>query len=56
MIGTQPNPTENATRSVTILGATGSIGSSTLAVIAERPGEFVVEAVTAFSNLSLIHI
>jgi len=35
---------------VTILGATGSIGTSTLAVIGERPQEYEVEAVTAFGN------
>lgn len=37
-------------RRITILGATGSIGTSTLAVIGERPGDFAVEAVTAFGN------
>jgi 1-deoxy-D-xylulose-5-phosphate reductoisomerase len=36
-----------APRRVTILGATGSIGTSTIAVLAERPDDFVVEAVTA---------
>jgi 1-deoxy-D-xylulose-5-phosphate reductoisomerase len=35
---------------VTILGATGSIGTSTLAVIGERPHAYEVEAVTAFGN------
>ena len=35
---------------VTILGATGSIGTSTLAVIAEHPENFEIEAVTAFGN------
>jgi 1-deoxy-D-xylulose-5-phosphate reductoisomerase len=39
-----------APRRVTILGATGSIGTSTLAVLAERPQAFVVEAVTANAN------
>ena len=39
-----------APRRITILGATGSIGTSTLAVIAERPEAFAVEAVTAHSN------
>jgi 1-deoxy-D-xylulose-5-phosphate reductoisomerase len=39
-----------APRRVTILGATGSIGTSTLAVLAERPDAFVVEAVTANAN------
>jgi 1-deoxy-D-xylulose-5-phosphate reductoisomerase len=39
-----------APRRVTILGATGSIGTSTLSVIADRPEAFAVEAVTAFGN------
>ena len=42
--------TAEAPRRVTILGATGSIGTSTLSVIAERPGAFSVDAVTANSN------
>jgi 1-deoxy-D-xylulose-5-phosphate reductoisomerase len=39
-----------APRRITILGATGSIGKSTLSVIADRPEVFAVEAVTANSN------
>lgn len=39
-----------APRRVSILGATGSIGTSTLSVIAERPGAFAVDAVTANFN------
>ena len=39
-----------APRRVTILGATGSIGTSTLSVIAERAGSVAVEAVTANVN------
>ncbi|MEJ0012911.1 MAG: 1-deoxy-D-xylulose-5-phosphate reductoisomerase [Bauldia sp.] len=39
-----------APRRVTILGATGSIGTSTLSVLAERPEAFAVEAVTANAN------
>jgi 1-deoxy-D-xylulose-5-phosphate reductoisomerase len=35
---------------VSILGATGSIGTSTLDLIARHPGRFLVEAVTANSN------
>jgi 1-deoxy-D-xylulose-5-phosphate reductoisomerase len=35
---------------VSILGATGSIGMSTLAVIADRPGDFEIVAVTANDN------
>ncbi len=41
---------ETAPRRVTILGATGSVGGNTLAVIAERAGSFAVEAVTANAN------
>jgi 1-deoxy-D-xylulose-5-phosphate reductoisomerase len=36
-----------APRRVTVLGATGSIGTSTLAVVADRPEAFSIEAVTA---------
>jgi 1-deoxy-D-xylulose-5-phosphate reductoisomerase len=39
-----------APRRISILGATGSIGTSTLAVLAERPDAFTVEAVTANAN------
>ena len=37
-------------RRISILGATGSIGTNTLAVVAEHPEDFEVEAVTAFGN------
>lgn len=40
----------NGRRRISILGATGSIGTNTLAVIAEHPEDFEVEAVTAFGN------
>lgn len=39
------------TQSVSILGATGSIGVSTLDVIARHPERFTVYALTAFSNM-----
>ncbi len=42
----EPRP-RTAPRRVTILGATGSVGTNTLSVIAERAGSFAVEAVTA---------
>jgi 1-deoxy-D-xylulose-5-phosphate reductoisomerase len=42
--------TSERPRRISILGATGSIGSSTLAVIAEHPREFEVVAVTANDN------
>ena len=40
------------TRSVTILGATGSIGTSTLDLIERNPGGYRIEAVTAHSNVA----
>ena len=43
-------PSAPALTRVTILGATGSIGASTLAVIGENPARYAVEVVTAFSN------
>lgn len=39
-----------APRRISILGATGSIGASTLAVIAGRPEDYVVDVVTAHGN------
>ncbi len=42
--------TEN--RVVTILGATGSIGQSTIDLVRRSPGKFRVEALTAHSNVS----
>ncbi|WGF89472.1 1-deoxy-D-xylulose-5-phosphate reductoisomerase [Marinivivus vitaminiproducens] len=43
-------PSETAPRSVTILGATGSVGRSTLDLIAERPACYRVAALTAHRN------
>ena len=37
-------------RSVTILGATGSVGSSTVDLLKRQPDRFAVEAVTAHKN------
>jgi 1-deoxy-D-xylulose-5-phosphate reductoisomerase len=48
--GEAPAPLADRPRRLTILGATGSIGTSTLAVIGERPQDYEVEAVTAFGN------
>ena len=39
---------------ISILGATGSIGKSTLALIAEHPEQFQVEALVAQSNAMLL--
>jgi 1-deoxy-D-xylulose-5-phosphate reductoisomerase len=45
-----PPLSSGAPRRISILGATGSIGASTLAVIAERPADFAVVAVTGNDN------
>ncbi len=47
------SPVTNPKR-VTILGSTGSIGCSTLDIIAHNPDSFVVEALTAFTNVNLL--
>lgn len=44
----RPAPSPERPRGITILGATGSIGRSTLALVAERPELYRVEAVTGF--------
>jgi 1-deoxy-D-xylulose-5-phosphate reductoisomerase len=44
----------SAPRRVTILGATGSIGRSTLALLAEHPARFQVEALTAHRNVAAL--
>jgi 1-deoxy-D-xylulose-5-phosphate reductoisomerase len=41
-------------RSVTILGATGSIGQSTIDLLLRRPGDFRVEALTGAGNVELL--
>ncbi|HEX2116052.1 MAG TPA: 1-deoxy-D-xylulose-5-phosphate reductoisomerase [Alphaproteobacteria bacterium] len=41
-----------APRSVTILGATGSVGCSTVDLIERHPDRFVIEALTARSNVA----
>ncbi len=46
-----------AVRSVTILGATGSIGSSTVDLLKRQPERFSVEALTAHKNgVALAHL
>jgi 1-deoxy-D-xylulose-5-phosphate reductoisomerase len=44
-------PAADRPRSVTILGATGSVGRSTLALVDEAPERFRVEAVTAWRQV-----
>ncbi len=41
-------------RTVTVLGATGSVGQSTIDLLSRRPGEFAVEALTGAGNLDLL--
>lgn len=41
-------------RSVTILGATGSVGQSTIDLLSRRPDEFRVEALTGAGNVELL--
>lgn len=45
-------PTCDETKSLTVLGATGSIGTSTLDVVARHKGRFDVVALTAQSNVA----
>ena len=48
--GTRPKVKPAAVRGVTILGATGSIGSSTIDLLKRQKGRFTVEALTAHKN------
>ena len=51
LIGTEPLRKPHARpRRVTILGATGSIGSSTIDLLKRQNGQFAVEALTAHKN------
>jgi 1-deoxy-D-xylulose-5-phosphate reductoisomerase len=45
-------PPPDAPRRVAILGSTGSVGCSTVDLIARHPGRFVVEALTARANVA----
>ena len=45
---------DTAPRRLTILGATGSIGRSTLDLVARHPDRFAVEALTAHRNVALL--
>src|SRR5262245_2770774 len=48
--GTRPKSKPAAVRGVTILGATGSIGSSTIDLLKRQNGKYTVEALTAHKN------
>ena len=45
---------EAASRSVTILGSTGSVGCNTINLLARQPAAFAVEALTANRNVKLL--
>jgi 1-deoxy-D-xylulose-5-phosphate reductoisomerase len=47
-------PSASHPRGITILGATGSIGRSTLALVAEAPASYRVEAVTAWRRVDAL--
>lgn len=49
----QPHPQPRC-RSVTILGSTGSVGCNTVDLLVREPDAFVVEALTAHRNVSLL--
>ena len=53
MGGAMRSPVTNPKR-ITILGSTGSIGCSTLDIVSRNPDSFVVEALTAFTNVELL--
>ena len=44
----------NQSQCITILGSTGSIGTSTLDVLARHPGQYRIHALTAFSQVDLM--
>ena len=48
----QSEPMLHADRVVTILGATGSIGQSTVDLVRRSPDRYRVEALTAHSNVA----
>jgi len=45
---------ESAPRRVTVLGSTGSVGCNTIDLIRRNPDAFEVEALTAYSNVTLL--
>jgi len=53
MIATRPRP-QTQSRSVTILGSTGSVGCNTIDLLLRQPDAFRVEALTANRNVELL--
>jgi 1-deoxy-D-xylulose-5-phosphate reductoisomerase len=52
----EPRQPANAERSVTILGATGSIGASTIDLVKREPQRYRVEAVSANTNAAALAV
>ena len=50
----RPNDSPVQPRRVSILGSTGSVGHSTVDLLLRNPNEFAVEALTAYSNVTLL--
>lgn len=56
-IAVDTNPAESsskAPKSICVLGSTGSVGTSTLDLVARDPGRFQIDALTANSNVDLL--
>ncbi|MEG3617502.1 1-deoxy-D-xylulose-5-phosphate reductoisomerase [Magnetovibrio sp. PR-2] len=53
VVSASPKP-QTAPRSVTVLGSTGSIGTSTVDLLKRNPSDFVVEALTGNRNVQLL--
>ena len=49
-----PFSADQPPRRVTVLGATGSVGASTLDLVARQPQAFQIEALTAYRNVDLL--
>ena len=49
-----PSPARRRPKKISILGSTGSIGCSTVDLIRRKPGEFVVEALTANTDVDTL--
>jgi 1-deoxy-D-xylulose-5-phosphate reductoisomerase len=46
--------TKNAPRRISVLGATGSVGASTIDLLRREPGRYAIEALTAKSNATAL--
>ena len=50
----QPRKREDGPKRITVLGATGSIGQSTLDLIGRSPGDYEIVALTASTNAAML--